>query len=354
MKKSSKNGKRKNRNKEQGRAKVTRSFLRFLTEAKGRKPGSIRKAEYALVRWNKANPKHNFDERLSIDAILNFKAKLRDRSPGGKALSPGTVMDILIQMRQFFEWLSLQPGYKSKINATDLQYFQPSPDETSYRKYHKSNDYPTLTQVKMLVDSVPNYLPVDMRDRALIAFLLLSGIRIDAAASLTIGCFNRSKMKITQDPRDGVRTKFSKCIVTFLIDFDEDLFDVVAHWYDYLTLRGYGNRDPLFPKAKTEQDGLAFVVSTDLTKEFISASQMRRVIKQRCLAADMPYFKPHSFRHACTALAIERASDAQEIKALSINLGHESAVHVIDTYGQLPEKKMEMIIRNLGRKKDDE
>lgn len=141
MKKSTKIGK------SQTRGKVIDSYLRYLKEAKGRKEGSIRKAECALEWWDKANPKHNFDERLSIDTIISFKAKLRDRSPDGKELSPGTVMDILILMRQFFEWLSPQPGYKSKINSTDLQYFQPSPEETSYRKYHKNGDYRSIAKI---------------------------------------------------------------------------------------------------------------------------------------------------------------------------------------------------------------
>jgi len=335
------------------KAKVLHDYFRYLTQAKGRKPGSVRKAENAIHCWIKENGKYDFHDRLNSDMIITFKTKMRDMHRKPKKLSPGSVMDILLQLKQFFQWLSLQPGYKSKINSSDLQYFQPSPEEISYRAHHRAKDYPTLQQVKLLAKSILINSPVDMRDRALVALLLISGIRIDAAASLTIGSFNRKKMYIDQDPKDGVRTKFTKYIKTYLINFDDELFDTVAQWFDYLLKDGSGNRDPLFPKAKVEQDGLAFVKSTELCREFISASQMRRTIKQRCLSAGLPYFNPHSFRHACVALAFESATNAQEIKAISQNLGHETAVHVINTYGQLPEKTIETIIRSLGREKDD-
>lgn len=329
-------------------SRILYQYIRYLKEAKGRKDGTIKKAEQALNKWFLEAKGYSTNKPLHSDMIIIFKEHLRKPKPDGSTLAPGTRADILLQIREFFQWLSIQPGYKSKINASVLSYFHPSPEESSYRKHHTSREYPTLHQVKIIVNSIELNSPLDARDQALIAFLLISGIRVDAAASLNIGSLNRRNMSIEQDPRMGARTKFSKFIKTYLINFDNELLQIFLNWHESLLNKGFGNKDPLFPKAQTKQEGLSFVPSTELSREFMSASQIRKIVKQHCYSANMAYFNPHSFRHACVSLAFERARDAQDIKAISINIGHESAVHVIDTYGQLPDKMISKIIHNLG------
>jgi len=331
-------------------AKYQYLYIRYLREAKGRKEGTIRKAEDAIRRWFAYTKNKTIKVKLSDAKIVDFKQDLRKIKPNGRKLSPGTVFDILLQTKSFFEWLAQQQGFKSLISPAVLAYFTPNREEAAYRKCRPPKRYPTLPQVKLLVNSINPDTIIRRRDRAIIAFLLLSGGRIDAVVSLTLGNFDCEKMSVDQDPFSGVRTKFSKRIITVLFIFDDELYCLVREWYDELISLGFGYDDPLFPKAKAEVDGIAFVPSGELSRGFVSASQIRKLIAIHCKAASLPVFNPHSFRHACAKLAMDLARDGREIKAISNNLGHNTAVHIIDTYGQICEMELTQIIQSLGYK----
>jgi len=67
-----------------------------------------------------------------------------------------------------------------------------------------------LEYVRRLVDSIVVSNEIDQRDRAMISFTLLSGMRNHAIASLPLGCIDDAKRLIVQNPRQGVRTKCAK------------------------------------------------------------------------------------------------------------------------------------------------
>ncbi len=318
-------------------AKLQYQYTRYLREAKGRKEGTVKKAEDALRRWFYFTKQKTLKTKLTDAKIFDFKQMLRAVQPNGRRLSPGTIFDVLLQVKCFFDWLGQQPGYKSMISKSVLAYFAPNRDEVEYRKYRNRKIFPTLPQVKILVRSISCDSILGRRDRAFIAIMLLTGIRIDALVSLKLDSFDREFMVVDQNPQDGVRTKFSKRFKTVIIPFDDHLYDVVGKWYDELMELGFGYNDPLFPKAKMEVDGISFISSGELSRGFISASQMRKLIAEHCQRAGLPRFNPHSFRHACVKLAMDLAKDGKTIKAISTNLGHNSAVHVIDTYGQMTD-----------------
>jgi integrase len=325
-------------------------FLKREREARGRKELTIRKIEYALSVWRKLMPGHDLKDGLNTDVIVEFKERLR----GCDNMCAGTRYDILRHVRDFFEWLSQQPGYRSKVKVQDLAYFHASAEERNYRYCREPEEYPTLTQIKSLCRSIGGGTLIVQRDRAMIAYLYLSGSRIDAAASTPLGCLNARKGTVDQNPKKGVRTKFSKQIITVLFPLDDGLMQVVQDWHATLDDMGYGNSDPLFPRAEPAREGLAFIQADNLSREPLSASGMRAIVKKRFLEAGMKYYHPHTFRHACIGEAIERAKDSQELKAISQNVGHDEVNYIINTYGQLPQQTLFQCIKNLGRGKDGE
>jgi len=327
--------------------RLQHKYIRYLRDAKGRSEGTILKAEDALRRWFEFTKDRSLVSALNDQIIIDFKASLRKPRSNGRPLSPGTRFDILLQVKGFLEWLSEQPGFRARIKKHDLDYLNPNSEERQYRQQRKPKRYPTLQQVERLISSIPTVTILLRRDRALIALLIASGIRIDAAVSLSIGSFDAAKMAIEQDPRDGVRTKFCKYIRTVLIPVTQELFSILRDWYNELIDLGFGYQDPLFPCALPKLDGIAYVQSDELSRDFISASQMRALIKEHCIKASLPSFNPHSFRHANAAIGLERAKTARDIKALSLNMGHESAKLIIDTYGYMSEREIEEIIQSL-------
>lgn len=327
-------------------------YLRWLKESKSKKEGTIKKMEGTFKKWNSISKNKSFKTPLKEGDILKFKEKLRESTYRGNDISPGTVYMDLTNMKNFYLWLSERPGYKRIVKPDVLEYFNPSQDEKNFRYCHESVLYPSKQQVYQLCRSVNIKSVVDSRNQAIIAFLYIAGIRIDSLASLKMSSYKPRENYIDLNPKKGVRTKFSKHFKTYLFCFAPELTKVFTDWYQLLLDSSYGPNDPLFPKAKIEIDGCSFIESTELIKEHMSASRIRAIIKSQCHKAGLPHYNPHSFRHSCIAEAMELAEDAQDIKAISQNVGHESIYYVMTIYGKLPDKLLSRIIKDLVDKQD--
>jgi len=329
--------------------KVIYTYCTYIREGLRKKEASVKKFEHAINLWNKFTKGKDFRKCTNQKYYLEFKDEIRSNTRSlFNEFSQGHRWQILNNLQGFFKWLSQRPGYKNSTKMSDLVYLSPSKEESDYRNYHEVKNYPTLQQVIKLCDSIKINNDIDLRDRALIAFLFISAIRVDAVASLLICSYKQKSGFIDQNPRHGVRVKFSKQIKTYLFPLSSKLKLYFDEYYNQLINKGFGNDKPLFPKSEIKMDGLSFCKRDTLSQDFMSSSTIREIIKDRCDEAQMERFNPHSFRHGCIALAFENAKDAQEIKAISQNVGHASIQHVMTTYGQLPDKTLELCIKNIG------
>jgi len=58
-------------------------------------------------------------------------------------------------------------------------------------------------------------------------------------------------INLSQDPKDGVKTKFGKLIYTKFFPVDEDIEKIVIDWVKFLREEKlYSDNDPLFPRTK--------------------------------------------------------------------------------------------------------
>ena len=106
---------------------------------------------------------------------------------------------------------------------------------------------PTLDQVKHVIAMMPADSAIERRDRALIAFTLLTGARDSATASIKLKHVNLTAGCVEQDARE-VKTKFSKTFTTFFFPVGEQIRRIVADWVAFLQEEMlWGNDDPLFP-----------------------------------------------------------------------------------------------------------
>jgi integrase len=95
---------------------------------------------------------------------------------------------------------------------------------------------------------MPAATVIQRRDRALVAFTMLTGMRDNAIASLRLKHIHLEREFVIQDPGQGVRTKFSKKIITFFFPLGADLKQVVIDWVRELRCDLlYGNDDPVSP-----------------------------------------------------------------------------------------------------------
>lgn len=329
---------------------IKRKYYRWLEKAKGYSEKTLKKYQQAFQLWE--NYIGNLDFKKFNDKIaVTFKEKVKNHKYRGKKISLGTVNSVLTKMSDFFQWLQLQPGYKSHIKIFNTEYLNLSLKEKK-KIQAKSNNigHPTIEQVKKIINSIDKNTEIDSRDRALFSMAICSGARINALASLSLECYNPEEHSIDQNPKKGVRTKYSKQIKTHLFDFGKKFLSEIDEWYIYLLKKGFGYKDAFFPGAKREKiENLTYKKSTKVTRKFISSGRLREIMKQRMIIADIGYYYPHTFRHACIHEALKEARSSEETKAISQNIGHEKIATTLGTYASLTEKQKRSLIAGLHK-----
>jgi hypothetical protein len=78
-------------------------------------------------------------------------------------------------LKRFFVWVAGQPSCKSCISYSDAEYFNLSAKETRIAKATRPGRVPTLEQVRHVATIMPAITDIEQRDRALIAFTILTG-----------------------------------------------------------------------------------------------------------------------------------------------------------------------------------
>lgn len=196
---------------------------------------------------------------------------------------------------------------------------------------------------------MPDSGEIGRRDRALIAFTLLTGARDSAIASMKLKHVDLIEGSVYQDARE-VRTKFSKTFKTFFLPVGDEIRAVVVEWVRYLREdKLWGNDDPLFPATRvTPGPTLQFEVAGLRRGHWSSASPIRNIFRESFIRTGVPYFNPHSFRNTLARLGQQVCTSAEQFKAWSQNLGHENVLTTLTSYGEVPCERQGEIIRALA------
>src|SRR5271165_5041884 len=123
-----------------------------------------------------------------IEQAKGFKASLAEQMSlrTKDRLSKATLYATLTALKRFFSWLAGQPGYKSRISYADAEYFNLSTKDTRIAKAPRPPRVPTLEQIRHVIRSMSAITDIERRDRALIAFTILTGARDGAIASFRL------------------------------------------------------------------------------------------------------------------------------------------------------------------------
>jgi integrase/recombinase XerD len=329
--------------------RTKRAFFRWLKNADGRCDSTVDCVESAILLWQEFSRDEDF-AFYNADKGIAFKNWLSKRETHGKRLSLVTYRAYLRHLRKFFTWLVREPGYKNRIKPNAIDYLKITEREERMASQSVPRNYPSLEYVRQLVEAIVIHNEIDLRDRAMISFTLLTGMRDKAIASLPLACFDDETLVIVQNPRLGVETKFAKLIPTMLFRFDEKMFGFVIEWSQYLKAKGFGSQDPLFPRAKLDQGNgnLSFQSPTEVEAKFWhGAGRIREIFRQRSQQAGLPYYPPHTFRHLAINLAVKACKNGEEIKAISQNFGHEFVATTFGTYGNYAPSRLTEIIKEM-------
>jgi len=180
---------------------------------------------------------------------------------------------------------------------------------------------------------MPTRTEIERRDRALIAFTILTGARDGAIASFKLKHVDLDKNLLEQDARE-VRTKASKSFPTIFFPIGDDIRAIVIDWIAYLrTKKLFGFDDPLFPASlvtlghdgKFQAEGLG-------RNHWSNAGSIRKIFKDAFAGAGLPYCNPHSFRKTLVQLRQKTCGSIEVMKAWSQNLGHSNMMTTFTSY----------------------
>lgn len=202
---------------------------------------------------------------------------------------------------------------------------------------------------------MPSETDIEKRNRALIAFTLLTGARDSAIASMKLKHVDLISGCINQDARE-VQTKFSKTFTTYFFPVGQDIHTIVVEWVAYLRdEKLWSNDDPLFPSTLIVMGvSQQFEVSGLNRKHWSTASPIRTVFRNAFTAVALPYFNPHSFRNTLVKFGEQVCKTPEQFKAWSQNLGHEKVLTTFYSYGEVACHRQGEIIRDLCNPQDIE
>lgn len=342
---------------------LKRRFYAWLKASKQFEDNTIACYEKAIWLWEDFANKTDFAS-FNMTKAVAFKDWLKSKKKANSEenISMSYCYDNLRHLKVFFDWLSKQAGYKSKINQTAVDYLNLTRKEVREATQPKSVKYPSLEEIKTVIESLKGKTEIEMRDRALFSLAFLTGARISAIMTFPMESFDKKNLIINQDPALKVKTKFSKKIVSVLIPFGyKETLDYFIEWFDYLEKKKkFRANDPIFPTTKIEngKENISYYNTGEVEAKFFqSSSSLRKIFEKRFKQVGVKYFHPHTFRHFWVKEISKLPITEEEKKALSQNLGHENVGTTFGSYGygHIEENRQIEIIKSIdfeGRKKE--
>ena len=140
---------------------------------------------------------------------------------------------------------------------------------------------------------MPSETEIERRNRALVAFTLLTGARDGAIASMKLKHVDLIENSVHQDARE-VKTKFSKTFATYFFPVGEEIREIVAEWVRYLREdKLWGNDDPLFPATRIALGANHQFEAAGLERtHWSSAEPIRTVFREAFERAGLSVFQP--------------------------------------------------------------
>jgi integrase len=183
---------------------------------------------------------------------------------------------------------------------------------------------------------MPTGSGIEQRNRALVAFALLTGARDGALASFRLKHVDLVQGRVDQDARD-VKTKASKSFATWFFPVGGDALQIVKDWCEYLrTTLLWGDDDPLFSPTQIGlgENGGFMPIGLRRGECWQGAGPIRDIFRN-----------PHSLRDTLVQLGEQVCTTPEQFKAWSQNLGHERVMTTLTSYGTVaPHRQAELIL----------
>lgn len=161
--------------------RIKHRYLTFLREAKRFSPSSVDQAAATIADFEVSTGFKDF-RQFRIEQAQSYKRKLGGAfgPDSGRGLAKATISSRLASLKAFFQWLAQQPGFRSRLSYSDAA------NDERIAKAVRERPTPSIEQIMHVLKSMPMRSDIELRNRALIAFTLLSGARDNAIASMSL------------------------------------------------------------------------------------------------------------------------------------------------------------------------
>ena len=339
--------------------RIKRKYLVWRKDAKGLADASIDKSASAISTYEAFLAGKDF-RSFHSERARSFKRRLSSQQNlrTGAKLSQSSINSVLREVQAFFCWLADQPGYKSRISRSDIEFLAPDRKSEAARRTSCWKPHPSPTQVLKLLGEMPVHTILLRRDRALVAFLFLSGSREGAAITLRLGHIDLANACIHFDART-VNTKFGKSFTTAFFPMGEPCEQIVRDWITELrTQHQFSDSDPLFPKTCIGVGSSRHFEALGIDRmPWAGASSAAKIFKEAFVDAGLPPFSPHRVRDTLAELAKDHCRTPEDYKAWSQNMGHDDVLTTFRSYGSVASGRQVDLMarfRKQGPLKDDD
>ena len=341
---------------------LKRKFYKHLEITKQFTDESINRYECSIWLWEDFSGKADFS-LFNMTKAEEFKEWLKNKKKkkSDTNISLSYCYDTLRHLQAFFGWLFDQPNYRSKTKQSAVNFLNLTKREIREATQPRTIKYPTLEEIKKVIENIKGETEVEMRDKALFSLAALTGARITALRTLPMKSFDKENLIIYQDPSLGVETKFRKKITSVLIPFEyKETLNFFLKWFNYLQdEKKFGPDDPIFPATKIEngKDNISYYSTNRVEPKFLKTStSLRQIFRKRYDQAGVKYYHPHTLRHFWVKEMSKLPLTEEEKKAISQNLGHANVGTTFGSsgYGKIEENRQIEIIKNInfgGRKR---
>ena len=139
------------------------------------------------------------------------------------------------------------------MKASDASYFTPSPQDVRIANAKRERPVASVEEITAVLRTLPSSMATEKRDRAIIAFALLTGARDGAISTSRLEHVDLEAGAVFQDARE-VETKRRKTSTTTFFPVGAEPLKIFEEYLHFLkTDLDFGPDDPLFPSTLVGQ-----------------------------------------------------------------------------------------------------
>lgn len=329
--------------------RLKRRYEQYLREARGQDDKSIDKVRAALVKFEESTKFKPF-KAFRIDQARQFKDALScAKTTKGKPLSLTTTDATLRLVKGFFHWLAGQQGFRKVLSYADVEYFNNNRKDARAAHAQRPVHFPSKQAAYHAFQAMVDRTELERRDKAMFAFVMITGARVAAVASLRLKHINLVDGLVYQDGRE-VHTKGGKTITTWFFPMHPQYLVCFTNWVAFLRNdKMFGQEDALFPRPERRLVNGKFVFDTLSRRNYANGAKVNEVFRGAFEQVQMQPYGAHSARKTLGQELSDRNLPLATQKAWSQNLGHEKFTTTVSSYLPVSTQQQGELIKGLNQ-----